>query len=80
MVVWGGEFGRTTFSQTGKVKESYGRDHHANCFTMLVGGGGFKSGLIHGETDDFCYTAVRDELPVHDLHAISMRPSCISSV
>ena len=72
IVVWGGEFGRTTFSQTGEVKESYGRDHHANCFTMLVGGGGFKSGLIHGKTDDFCYTAVRDELPVHDLHATLM--------
>lgn len=39
---------------------------------MLVGGGGFKSGLIHGKTDDFCYTAVRDELPVHDLHATLM--------
>ncbi len=69
IVVWGGEFGRTTFSQSGKVIESYGRDHHADCFTKLVAGGGFKPGLVFGETDDFCYTTVRDEVPVHDLHA-----------
>jgi uncharacterized protein (DUF1501 family) len=72
IVIWGGEFGRTTFSQDGKVKESYGRDHHANCFTTLVAGGGFKPGLIHGETDDFCYSVVKDEVPVHDLHATLM--------
>jgi hypothetical protein len=72
IVVWGGEFGRTTFSQSGEVNESYGRDHHANCFTTLVAGGGFRPGLIHGETDDFCYTVVRDEVPVHDLHATIM--------
>ena len=72
IVVWGGEFGRTTFSQSGKVAESYGRDHHANCFTKLVAGGGFKPGLIHGETDDFCYSVVLDEVPVHDLHATLM--------
>ncbi len=72
IVVWGGEFGRTTFSQDSKVQESYGRDHHANCFTTLVAGGGFKPGLIHGETDDFCYSVVKDEVPVHDLHATLM--------
>ena len=72
IVVWGGEFGRTTFSQDGKVRESYGRDHHANCFTTLVAGGGFRPGLIHGETDDFCYSVLRDEVPVHDLHATLM--------
>ncbi|MFK7849343.1 MAG: DUF1501 domain-containing protein [Akkermansiaceae bacterium] len=72
IVIWGGEFGRTTFSQDGKVKESYGRDHHANCFTTLVAGGGFKSGLIHGETDDFCYSVTKDEVPVHDFHATLM--------
>jgi hypothetical protein len=69
IVLWGGEFGRTTFSQTGEVKTLYGRDHHPGCFTMLVAGGGFKPGLVHGETDDFCYSVVRDEVPVHDLHA-----------
>ncbi len=72
IVIWGGEFGRTTFSQSGKVNESYGRDHHANCFTTLVAGGGFRPGLIHGETDDFCYSVTRDEVPVHDLHATIM--------
>ncbi|MCH7226792.1 DUF1501 domain-containing protein [Haloferula sp. A504] len=69
IVVWGGEFGRTAFSQSGKVAESYGRDHHAACFTKLVAGGGFKAGLNYGETDDFSYQVVRDEVPVHDLHA-----------
>ena len=69
IVVWGGEFGRSTYSQDEKVRESYGRDHHAGCFTTLVAGGGFKPGLIHGETDDFCYSVVRDEVHVHDLHA-----------
>ncbi len=72
IVIWGGEFGRTTFSQSGKVNKSYGRDHSANCFTTLVAGGGFKPGLIHGETDDFCYSVVRDEVTVHDLHATIM--------
>ncbi|MFM2171967.1 MAG: hypothetical protein RI957_2196, partial [Verrucomicrobiota bacterium] len=72
IVVWGGEFGRTTFSQDTKVQESYGRDHHANCFTTLVAGGGFQPGLIHGKTDDFCYSVVKDEVPVHDLHATLM--------
>lgn len=69
IVLWGGEFGRTTFSQDGKVRESYGRDHHAGCFTMLAAGGGFKPGLIHGKTDDFCYGITEGEVPVHDLHA-----------
>ncbi len=72
IVVWGGEFGRTTFSHDGKVADAYGRDHHANCFTTLLAGGGFKPGLIHGETDDFCYSVLRDEVPVHDLHATLM--------
>ena len=69
IVVWGGEFGRTAFSQSGKVATSYGRDHHASCFTKIVAGGGFKAGLNHGVTDDFSYRIVRDEVPVHDLHA-----------
>ena len=69
IVLWGGEFGRTTFSQDGKVRASYGRDHHAGCFTMLAAGGGFKPGLIHGHTDEFGYSATEGEVPVHDLHA-----------
>jgi len=69
IVIWGGEFGRTAFSQNGKVPKSYGRDHHANCFTKIVAGGGFKAGLNYGETDEFSYTSIKDEVPVHDLHA-----------
>ncbi len=69
IVVWGGEFGRTAFSQKGKVLDSYGRDHHANCFTKIVAGGGFKAGLNYGETDEFSYRTIRDEVSVHDLHA-----------
>jgi hypothetical protein len=69
IVVWGGEFGRSSFSQSGKVNESYGRDHHANCFTKIVAGGGFKQGLNYGETDDLSYRVTRDEVTVHDLHA-----------
>ncbi|MFN3165494.1 MAG: DUF1501 domain-containing protein [Phycisphaeraceae bacterium] len=69
IVLWGGEFGRTTFSQDGKVREAYGRDHHAGCFTMLAAGGGFRPGLIHGQTDDFSYAVTQGEVPVHDLHA-----------
>jgi hypothetical protein len=68
IVIWGGEFGRTAFSQNGKAPVDYGRDHHANCFTKLVAGGGFKAGLNYGETDDFSYRVVRDEVSVHDLH------------
>ncbi|WDE97332.1 DUF1501 domain-containing protein [Lentisphaera profundi] len=69
IVVWGGEFGRTAFSQDGKTPVSYGRDHHANCFTKIVAGGGFKAGLNYGQTDEFGYNVVKDEVPVHDLHA-----------
>jgi hypothetical protein len=69
IVIWGGEFGRTAFSQTDKAQTSYGRDHHANCFTKIVAGGGFKPGLNYGETDDFSYKVMRDEVTVHDLHA-----------
>ncbi len=69
IVLWGGEFGRTTFSQDGQVRESYGRDHHAGCFTMLAAGGGFTPGLIHGKTDDFGYAITEGEVHTHDLHA-----------
>ena len=72
IVIWGGEFGRTAFSQNGKAPADYGRDHHANCFTKLVAGGGFKAGHVHGETDDFSYRVVRDEVTMHDFHATLM--------
>lgn len=69
LVIWGGEFGRTTYSQ-GKLEPSnYGRDHHGRCFTMWLAGGGVKPGISHGETDDFCYNITRDPVHVHDLNA-----------
>lgn len=69
LVVWGGEFGRTTYSQ-GKLEPSnYGRDHHGRCFTMWLAGGGIRGGLQFGETDNFCYNVVKDGVHVHDLNA-----------
>ena len=69
LVIWGGEFGRTTYSQGKLETANYGRDHHGRCFTMWMAGGGVRGGLVHGETDDFCYNVVRDPVHVHDLNA-----------
>ncbi len=69
LIIWGGEFGRTIYSQGGLSHENYGRDHHPRCFTMWMAGGGVKSGTIHGETDDFSYNIVKDPVHVHDFHA-----------
>jgi hypothetical protein len=69
LIVWGGEFGRTIYSQGGLSKENYGRDHHPRCFTMWMAGGGAKGGTIYGETDDFSYNIVKDPLHIHDFHA-----------
>jgi uncharacterized protein (DUF1501 family) len=69
LVIWGGEFGRTIYSQGGLSKENYGRDHHPRCFTMWMAGGGVKGGTIYGETDDFSYNIVRDPVHVRDFHA-----------
>jgi hypothetical protein len=69
LVVWGGEFGRTIYSQGGLTKENYGRDHHPRCFTMWMAGGGSKPGIVHGETDDFSYNIVKDPVHIHDFHA-----------
>lgn len=65
LVVWGGEFGRTIFTQGG----SNGRDHHPRSFTIWMAGAGIKAGAVVGETDDFAYNVVRDPCSVHDLHA-----------
>jgi hypothetical protein len=69
LIIWGGEFGRTVYSQGGLSKENYGRDHHPRCFTMWMCGGGIKGGVIHGETDDFSYNIVKDPVHLHDWHA-----------
>ena len=69
LVVWGGEFGRTVYSQGRLTHEDYGRDHHPRCFTIWMAGGGIKPGVTHGETDDYGYNIVRDPVHVHDLHA-----------
>jgi hypothetical protein len=69
LVIWGGEFGRTVYSQGALTKDNYGRDHHGRCFTVWMAGGGIKRGYIHGETDDYCYNIVRDGVHVHDFNA-----------
>ncbi len=69
LVVWGGEFGRTVYSQGQLTKTDYGRDHHPRCFTVWLAGGGIKPGQTHGETDDFSYNIVRDPVEVYDLNA-----------
>jgi hypothetical protein len=69
LVVWGGEFGRTIYSQGGLSMQNYGRDHHPRCYTMWMAGGGFKGGTIYGETDDFSYNIVKDPVHVRDFHA-----------
>ncbi|MEM7369950.1 MAG: DUF1501 domain-containing protein [Bacteroidota bacterium] len=69
LVIWGGEFGRTSFSQGRLTRENYGRDHHPGCFSMWMAGGGIKAGISHGETDEFSYNVIRDGVHVHDFHA-----------
>ena len=69
LIVWGGEFGRTVYSQGTLTKESYGRDHHPRCFSMWVAGGGIKGGVSYGATDDYCYNIVESPMHVHDLNA-----------
>ena len=69
LVVWGGEFGRTVYSQGTLTEENYGRDHHPRCFSIWMAGGGIQRGLTYGETDDYCYNIVKDPMDVHDLHA-----------
>jgi hypothetical protein len=69
LVIWGGEFGRTIYSQGSLSKQNYGRDHHPRCFSMWMAGGGAKGGAIYGETDDFSYNIVKDPLHIHDFHA-----------
>jgi uncharacterized protein (DUF1501 family) len=69
LVIWGGEFGRTVYSQGALTKTDYGRDHHGRCFTVWMAGGGVKPGITYGETDDYCYNIVKDPVHVHDFNA-----------
>ena len=73
LIIWGGEFGRTVYSQGGLTKDNYGRDHHPRCFTMWMAGGGAKGGTIYGETDDFSYNIVRDPVHIRDFHATALQ-------
>ena len=84
LVVWGGEFGRTAYSQGALTKDNYGRDHHPRCFTAWMAGGGVKPGMSYGATDDYGYNIVGADgqaidpskhhftpgaVHVHDFHA-----------
>ncbi|MBK8506681.1 MAG: DUF1501 domain-containing protein [Saprospiraceae bacterium] len=69
LVIWGGEFGRTVYSQGKLTADNYGRDHHPRCFTMWMAGAGVRPGLNYGITDDFGYNVVQDPVHVHDFQA-----------
>lgn len=69
LVIWGGEFGRTVYSQGTLNESNYGRDHHPRAFSIWMAGGGVKGGLVHGETDDFGYNVTKDPVHFRDLHA-----------
>jgi hypothetical protein len=73
LVVWGGEFGRTNYSQGKLTPTDYGRDHHPRCFTIWMAGAGIKPGLVYGATDDFGYNVVENPVGVHDLQATLLR-------
>lgn len=69
LIVWGGEFGRTIYSQGTLTETNYGRDHHPRCFTIFLTGAGIKPGMTYGATDEYCYNITEDPVHVHDLHA-----------
>lgn len=69
LVIWGGEFGRTIYSQGKLTPTDYGRDHHPRCYSLWMAGGGVKGGLVHGETDEFSYNIVKDPVHIRDFQA-----------
>ena len=69
LIVFAGEFGRTTYGQGMKDRNHYGRDHHPRCFTTWMCGGGIKGGISYGKTDDFCYNIAENPVHIRDLHA-----------
>ena len=72
LVIWGGEFGRTNYSQGNLTATNFGRDHHPRCFTIWMAGAGVKKGLIYGKTDDFSYNIVENPVHIHDFQATLM--------
>lgn len=72
LVIWGGEFGRTNYSQGELTKTNYGRDHHPKCFSIWMAGGGIKPGMTYGQTDEFSYNIVENPVHVHDFQATLM--------
>ena len=69
LVVWGGEFGRTVYTQGTLTRDNYGRDHHPRNFCMWMAGGGVKGGISYGETDDFSYNVVENPVHINDFNA-----------
>jgi hypothetical protein len=69
LLIWGGEFGRTIYSQGKLTPSNYGRDHHPRCFTVWMAGGGIKGGVVYGETDDFSYNITENPVHVRDYQA-----------
>jgi len=69
LVIWGGEFGRTNYSQGRLTPDNYGRDHHPRCFTIWMAGGGIKKGFSYGETCEFGYNIAQNPVHVHDFQA-----------
>jgi hypothetical protein len=72
LVIWGGEFGRTVYSQGKLSRETYGRDHHPKNFCMWMAGGGIKGGTEIGETDEFSYNPVKDKVHINEINATAL--------
>ncbi|MCI0642217.1 MAG: DUF1501 domain-containing protein, partial [Gemmataceae bacterium] len=69
LVIFGGEFGRTVYSQGQLTANNHGRDHHGRCFSLIMAGAGVRPGITYGATDDFCYNITEDPVHIHDLNA-----------
>lgn len=69
LLIWGGEFGRTVYSQGKLTKANYGRDHHGSCFSVWLAGGGIKGGMTYGKTDDYSVNVAENGVEIHDLNA-----------
>ena len=72
LVIWGGEFGRTVYSQGTLTPTKFGRDHHPRCFSIWMAGGGVRGGFAYGKTDDYCYNIDENAVHVHDFNATVM--------